>query len=599
MPSMLSDELLYSLLGRLVAYNALGDPRGYLALLFGTRDVIPGIDLPTRLESLHHRLGKFLPCDSADELINVGTIYPYHRPFLTTERHEAVRKILLFGGGKGLKTLLGRVANRFGASPPLCYCTACIEEDISWHGAPYWHRSHQLPGVTYCATHHIELIVHVLPSTLGDKQRLILPPGKPNRSTHRVSANAEQIRFSVLSRDLLAANLPALPPLQLRAVYEDAISARGFRFRKNWIDHEALANALRSYYQDFKSFTHQDRLLSTPIHPLGWLRSLFDRPSRSSHPMCHLLLIGFLFKTIDEFRQATRQADQQIRDSEPPPQKEIHATHDPLLDDASLSCRFVAQALNLSVTTVVSHRRALGVPIAERRKHLDSNRLKSITTDLAEGLSPSFIAQRQHVSVGTVYRLRAESRTLFQTHTKRRHDREQQERRRRWQEAVRKHRHTGLRAARSAEAATYAWLYRHDNAWLQRICKTLRAPRTRMPRVDWAARDLELCQRLQEHVDLLMSKLDRPRISKTLILRKLGDAMVRANLVRLPGVQASLEKIVESSQSFQFFRIDRAIKQLADQGLSMPLWRIQRLAGIRKFTEALRAYANGKATQAI
>ncbi|MNV77948.1 hypothetical protein D3C71_1714120 [compost metagenome] len=75
------------------------------------------------------------------------------------------------------------------------------------------------------------------------------------------------------------------------------------------------------------------------------------------------------------------------------------------------------------------------------------------------------------------------------------------------------------------------------------------------------------------------------------MLAILGDAMVRANMTRLPHLQALLTKQTESQQEFQIFRIECAIQQLAAQGLPIKLWRIQRLAGIREFNDTLRAHA--------
>lgn len=74
--------------------------------------------------------------------------------------------------------------------------------------------------------------------------------------------------------------------------------------------------------------------------------------------------------------------------------------------------------------------------------------------------------------------------------------------------------------------------------------------------------------------------------------------MVRRNLERLPRLRNLMDRLVESPQDFHLFRIDVAIAQLKIQGLPMALWRIQRLAGIRKFTKTLRAYADAEVAQA-
>jgi hypothetical protein len=598
-PELQQDELLYSFLARLIAYNALHDPRAYLQLLFGTRDVVPGVDLPTRLTLLQEHLGVFSPCLSADELIDVGTLYPYHRPFLSTERHESVREILLSGGGKGLKTLMGRVANRFGANPPLRYCLSCTAEDIARNGMPYWHRSHQLPGVTCCIRHRSELVVHVFPEHSGDKRRLVLAPPRKNIIGEPVACDSAQLKFAILSKDLLDARLPVLSLEKRRHVYVSAAMQLGFRSRGNRIDQDALATALRAYYGDFGTFSHRDRLLSSQKKPLRWLSTLLDKPARSSHPICHLLLIGFLFGSIDAFCQALRAAepmccspvDSQHQVFGGGRASEFRENHGALLRDTSISCRRAAHLLNVSVTTVVQQRRHLGVPIAERRKNLHPDRISAINMALMKGISPLSIAKQHRLSVSTVYRVRAMLPGLAETHAKSQHARELEMRRSEWTLAMARHRGCELRVVRGGATAAYAWLYRHDRAWLLERTGGRRVARHSKSWVNWEERDAALCQRLHEHVDCLRREESRPRISKTLMLRVVGDAMVRANFERLPRLKEMIHALTESPESFRRFRIDRAIRDLCADNIQVRLWRVQRLAGIHFLTPALRDYA--------
>lgn len=39
------------------------------------------------------------------------------------------------------------------ARPGAYFCRECVKEDCDFHGAPYWRRSHQLPGVFWCQKH--------------------------------------------------------------------------------------------------------------------------------------------------------------------------------------------------------------------------------------------------------------------------------------------------------------------------------------------------------------------------------------------------------------------------------------------------------------
>lgn len=209
MPQLLPDELLYSFVGRLAAENSLGSPKRQVQALFGNKNIIPSIDLPSALTSLQKRLGTNSPWRSVLDMINIATLYPYHRPFLTPSRDKLVESILFDGGGKALKVLMGRVANGFGAADFLRYCTVCTGSDINTYGTPYWHRSHQLPGVTTCYLHGCELLVHN-PSSSYNRQRFLFVPSFNSSTKVCAQGDPAQVSFAILSNDLLVANLLSL-----------------------------------------------------------------------------------------------------------------------------------------------------------------------------------------------------------------------------------------------------------------------------------------------------------------------------------------------------------------------------------------------------
>jgi hypothetical protein len=597
-PRLLEDELLYSFLARLAAYNANSNPRAYLRMIFGTQNIIPSVDLPASLDQLQHRLGLHSPYDSVEAMIDTGTIYPYHRPFLAPERHDRIHEAILHGGAKGLKTLLGRVANRFGANPPLRYCAICLEVDASRDGAPYWHRIHQLPGVTVCAIHRVSLLVHLWPTESTDRQRLHLVPATQNLSL--APATQMAIWFAEISRDFLQMNLPVLQIPRWHLAYETAVAHRGLLDSNGRIQFHDFAAELRNHYRDFVDFQHHERILSTPKHPLGWLHTVFERPTRSSHPIFHLLLIGFLFGTIKAFVHALPDPDEvesvakEEGHTEDPRILSMDPTDDALHRNSSISSRQIARILKVSVDTVVSRRRAMGVNIGERRKVLHPSMLRSMEKALAKGGSPSSIAKRFGVSLTTVYRIRRESLPLLEAHKRVREQEERRKRRLQWQRAVKSSAGMTVTAIRKRQPALYAWLYRHDKAWLllsinHHSANPQRAASTTI--VDWGARDQKLSEQLKAHYNALRTQADRERISRTKLIRPLGEAMVRKHLRQLPQVSRLLESLVESPEMFQRFRIDRAIAQLQSQGLPLMSWRIQRSAGIRVWNDSAWTYA--------
>lgn len=601
-PALAEDELLYSWMARAVHLNPMGAPREQMYRLFRNRNAIPCIDMPTRLQVLHQQLAAHAPCATSEAMIEVATLYPYHRPFLDQKRHLAVMHILLNQDGKGLKTLMGRVANRFGANPSLRYCPECVQRDIAQHGSPIWHVSHQLPGLSLCMTHGTHLINHLWTSQASQRQLLVLPPTNRPLSSPQSHADS-QLQFARLSIDLLNAKLPPLGLLRLHQLYRHKLSEAGFCRAKGGILHKALSDAVRDHYGDFASFFHRERLLSSTAHPLYWLRALLEKPHQASHPICHILLIGFLYETMEKFQQATcafrglgtasttsdtRQQESPVYVATNHPNAQLQ---EQVLRDTALSCRKAALRLGLSVTTVANQRRILGVPVPPRQCRLDAERRTAIAHDLTNGLSPPDVATRQAASLSSVYRIRMQIHDLLAPSRACKQDAMLQKFRNTWRQAVARYGTQGARQARAAEKSTYMWLYRHDRAWLLSTCQTIRLPRPHGPRLDWPARDQELCARIEAYAQQLRGQLVRPWLSWTKLARYLGETMVRANLSRLPLLAAKLEELSESRETYQKFRIDKAIERLSSDQHVLPIWRIRSLAGVRQWTLALQRYA--------
>lgn len=608
-PALLPDELLYSWLARLAALNTSGAPRDVLQRFFGCHTLVPSVDLPTRLHAMEQRLGGLLPFTSLEEVLEQGTLLPYHRPFLTAACHSRVCHSLLHGDGKGLKTLIGRVANRFGANPALRSCPDCLADSWNSHGSLYWMRLHQLPGVNCCAIHGV--LLQSLPLHVRThRQRLLLPEATPG-TQRAIRADARRLRFARLSQDLVEASMPVMDPLQRAATYRDAALALGYGTRRGRVDLPALAGALRRRFDDFHGFDHQARLLSTAAHPLGWLHPLFEKPHRSLHPICHLLLIEFLFGSVAAFEMtyAAHNLAPNVPALDAPAlaqEAEVHASpsalaidHEVALRDPSFSCRQVAARIGLSVTTVVAWRRARAIPIRERRKSLHPTVLKRVLKALGALSSLPAVAARTNVSLSSVYRILAQHPATQRPRQETAGIAQGPLRRARWEAALLACQKEGMgrvTKAREHASADYAWLYRHDRAWLASSTNSTAPPfqhRKNGPgRVDWVRRDAELCQLLLEQLGLLRDEAPPRRLTKTRLLRPLGETMVRRNLSQLPQLRALLDKAVESAQSFGMRRVDQAIAHLVRDGKQLQLWRIQRLATMRRWSHALTNHAN-------
>ena len=49
------------------------------------------------------------------------------------------------------------IARSAGEARGVVFCPECLDDDLRSHGEPYWHRTHQLPHVFFCAKHEVAL----------------------------------------------------------------------------------------------------------------------------------------------------------------------------------------------------------------------------------------------------------------------------------------------------------------------------------------------------------------------------------------------------------------------------------------------------------
>jgi len=597
-PALLDDELMYSWLCRLAVLNGWGTGRDAVRKIFGGMTVTPCLTIPTYVSLIKAQCAGSLPYDSIAEFIEVSTLLPYHRPFLDSTRYAQLVEDSLACGALEIQLRLGLIANRFGIKAVHKFCPACVTEDIQANGCYYWHRLHHLPGVDCCVLHAIRLQSHNPPSPSNFSQCFVYP-GTLTCSRNFRTTSAQQRQFAQLSSDLVKAALPPINNVDRSNVYRNRILAEGFLTRRGNPDYVAITAALRNHFSDFADFEHQARLLATQKNPLRWIEDLVERPHQSAHPICHILLIDFLFGSIAAFGLAV-DAERSIPENS---QEIAHLINrarvqeplqlsggdiEKLLRDPTLSCRQIAQQAGRSVGTIVKYRRQRGILFKERSKFVDSHFRESIQRDLQSDLPLNSIARAHGVSISTVYRELAYAKFTSLLRQNLLLTAQKEVRRNRWALKL-KAAGSDVSRARSANASDYAWLYRHDRNWLL-ACNAQFHKSTRMAvMVDWKARDQALCLKLLTIADSL-SKIEPPiRVSVTRLRTELGQT---AHLRRknMPQLSALLLNLSETPEDFRIRRVNYAIDFLRQKGAEIKLWRVQRAAGLRLWPEALILY---------
>lgn len=148
----------------------------------------------------------------------------------------------------------------------------------------------------------------------------------------------------------------------------------------------------------------------------------------------------------------------------------------------------------------------------------------------------------------------------------------------------------GVRAIRNRPnaAAIYAWLYRHDKAWLLAINeKYYRRPQKAACRVNWSQRDWWAARRVINIAKQSAEDLTLPRKTKNWFLNRVERKVCRIETIsKLPITQALLCRYEETLLEYQIRRCTVSVIRLIENHQPIERWRIERMAGFRRDKES-------------
>ncbi|WP_445928872.1 TniQ family protein [Marinimicrobium sp. C2-29] len=94
---------------------------------------------------------------SVEEFANKYTLWPFFKPFISSEVQSSVIGMKWVPDGKKRFTLTSTVQNHSSLCKSWRWCIACASSDYDRYGITYWHREHQLPNVLHCRHHNRNL----------------------------------------------------------------------------------------------------------------------------------------------------------------------------------------------------------------------------------------------------------------------------------------------------------------------------------------------------------------------------------------------------------------------------------------------------------
>lgn len=486
-------------------------------IMFGGKRLGTQHDFPSGLDAFALRTEGQL--GSAVEIARDRTMLRFYRPFLAKAEIDHAICAMRGPAVAHLKFRLGLLTSRFRANHPLKACVACMQADLTEHGWVYWHLVHQFPGVWMCPVHGTPLRISQVKST-GVERFLWSRP-----------AEAQLVDPWPASDDAQRSALIRLSKLTIALVDCDR--------EDGWLGADAVQDTLRARLRErgWLTATGNARLtvaatdylqhcstLRLPAELAGLPSTLAEakaqigrliRTLRSGvHPIRLLVAIDWLFSGAEDFlalHTAATDIDA-VRPANECPSPASRSDSDlarrarlAALLQSGASAAAAATEVGVDVSTAMAWAAAEGIPVARRPKILKAAVRTALVQCLRKGMDKQDAAGRHGISVETVTRLLHTEVGLHSAWKVARAAAAQRRARSAWQKLLRNHPCLGVKMLRAMDAASYAWLYRNDRAWLTEHTPAKGTSNTnpRENTVRWDERDLSLSGEVEKAVERL------------------------------------------------------------------------------------------------
>lgn len=575
------NELIYSAIARYHFYSGNLDCKDTLEELFGSRSVIPSVEIGSYFSVLAEQLG---PHYSVESLLANHTIYPYYASFLSNDRQEEVLQDVL-QDGQALYTRLGIVAGGICLKHGLYYCVGCVKSDNAQYGEPYIHREHQLQGINYCPHHEISLRQYPIKS--DSRIQYIRFEMKHMNLTAIYDADPyKEISVAVAKQGFQLLQLP-LHELSREVVsskYRGLLREYNLITASNRVRQKELYQAVHSYFPTGFLQIYESEL--TKDDEYNWLKVLLRNSKRHVHPLRHLFFLHFLRQDINNFGISS--TDSGAFGAGPFPCLNKAASHYKqfTVQDVDVTRDFKTKNLigtfTCSCGFIYARKHTTDIFKVGRIKAFGDAWLRKLNELANENLSIRAMASELGVDSKTIKRNLKGNVELKQQEVSETTDDVLAQCKQDLLEGLKQFPSLSRTQLRGKFQKQYMYVYRYDKAWLAENLPVKQQKQKLTKSVDWVKRDRQYVKQIKSLHQQLLEEEKPVRITTSIIGKRLG---ILANLERyldkLPLTNKLFQEITESVQDFQLRRCYKIIDKLQGNNESVLLWKVQRVAAVK------------------
>jgi Tn7-like transposition protein D/TniQ len=590
------DETIPSAVARYIERLGFPDVTPALTELYGRATVGNVTDLPTNLGALAEALGH---C-SVDMLIDEHTLWPFYAAFTFEPRRNRSRHEMCTNGTP--YHTLGLTASQVPVNVILRYCPLCLQTDREMFGETYWHRSHQIPGISVCSNHGTRLKESNAAYRYG-RNRYAFPTAESSISIDGTSTETGASHQCALAEK--AVWLLGNPSFH---VNPDVFVAdlRGFLVEKGYALYSGrvfISRIRAEMAQLFgPAFLNETGCTIPDIGPC-WIDRLLNAKFKILQPIRYLLMTLFVSMPIEKLLEHC-ETDQYPFSS--PPWPCLNPTCIDFDRNSIVECQ-IAPTWNshrlrgefLCATCGMTYVR-FGPDTSENERHSRANipiygrnwdqQLADLWQD--DGYSLRRLSKILGVDPRTARRqaerLSLAPRANFRTNVMCKEQPAEQRAeqtvgaaRGEWLNLKAQHPEMGRTTLRKQASRLYSFLWRHDREWLKDSMPATRARAVRCNRIDWSESDQAASTSIEAAAQYVLAQSPPVRLTKATLLRTSGNIRLdNKQLAKMPQATLTLNGLAESRVEFAKRRLLRAEEILADCHVPAAQSRLLRLARI-------------------
>ncbi|MCX7745573.1 MAG: TnsD family transposase [Clostridia bacterium] len=612
-PTPYPDELLYSVLARYHVRSGNISSKATMTELFRTSTITAVIDMPSGINALVGRLPSEKRIKAYD-LIMENTLFPYYTAFLPEVRISAVIAAMMGNKGGSIHTMTGIMASSISTPEYLRFCPICAKEDKAKYGEYYWHRLHQIPGVLLCPVHNTAILDSTVNLAMQNKHEFIAANEQNciNKTAITKYGDIDLERLLKLSKDIDwiikyydITRKSVTSNKGLRDSYISLLKEKGYATVNGRVYQENLISDFVKFY----GCDYLEIVQSKVENETNWVSGIVRKHRKSFHPIRHLLLMRFLYNSVEEFFLKSNKyqpfgkgpwpclnaASEHYRKLVI---KKINITHccDTKFPVGTFecSCGFAYSRRGYDATKDDLYKigriknfghiweeklrsliedKNLGLRETARQLAADPKTIKIYAEKLGLKTKWNEINDRIHETI----KINISESTIDKNNTMLGYHRSA------WISVIQVNPCASKTELRKLAKANYAWLYRHDREWLNENSPKPKSILMNKGRVDWKERDALVLKKIKSVVkDILLAKGKPIRLSLSRIGKNSEQlGLLEKHLDKMPLTKAYIESVVEDDSDYRKRRVRWAVCELNNSGKEPKVWNVMRKAGIR------------------